>query len=121
MTGDLILNGAPTSDLMASTKKYVDDKMAGVVVDPPDLSDYFKKDGSVIATGDFDMGAKKITNVTSGDQDTDLVTKGYIDTALNLKANSSALITNYLSKTSTTDQTIASNISMNSTKIISQS
>jgi hypothetical protein len=85
----------------------------------PDLTAYFKKDGTVNATSNFNLGGFKIQNVLCGDQSTDLVNKNYIDTELNLKANVAALITNYLSKTSTTDQTIASNISMASTKIIS--
>lgn len=33
MTGDLILNGAPTSDLQAATKKYVDDTAGNLVTE----------------------------------------------------------------------------------------
>ena len=44
LTGDLTLSGAPTADLHAATKKYVDDKGGGVTLKDfenlPDLDDY---------------------------------------------------------------------------------
>ncbi len=41
-----------------------------------DLADYFKRDGSVVATGDFDLGGFKITNSADGVNPGDLVTVG---------------------------------------------
>ena len=38
MTGDLTLKGNPTADLMAATKKYVDDSVASATADLTDLS-----------------------------------------------------------------------------------
>lgn len=45
LTGDLTLDGAPTTNNMASTKKYVDDAIAGIVIPIPVLT------GSIIAYG----------------------------------------------------------------------
>ena len=41
----------PTTNTDAATKKYVDDNTGA-----PDLSDYFKKDGTVVITGDLNVG-----------------------------------------------------------------
>tara|TARA_Y100000991_G_scaffold167670_1_gene129472 strand:- start:9 stop:995 length:987 start_codon:yes stop_codon:yes gene_type:complete len=53
----------PTNDQDATTKKYVDDNIAG----------FLKTDGSVPMVGDFNAGGKKITNVETATQDTDAV------------------------------------------------
>ena len=53
----------PTNPQDATTKKYVDDNIAG----------FLKTDGSVPMVGDFNAGGKKLTNVETGTQDTDAV------------------------------------------------
>ena len=53
----------PTNAQDATTKKYVDDNIAG----------FLKTDGSVPMVGDFNAGGKKLTNVETGTQDTDAV------------------------------------------------
>ena len=53
----------PTHAQDATTKKYVDDNIAG----------FLKTDGSVPMVGDFNAGGKKLTNVETGTQDTDAV------------------------------------------------
>ena len=53
----------PTNAQDATTKKYVDDNIAG----------FLKTDGSVPMVGDFNAGGKKITNVETATQDTDAV------------------------------------------------
>jgi|TARA_B100000214_G_scaffold153973_2_gene110328 hypothetical protein len=53
----------PSNPQDATTKKYVDDNIAG----------FLKTDGSVPMVGDFNAGGKKLTNVETGTQDTDAV------------------------------------------------
>ena len=53
----------PTNAQDATTKKYVDDNIAG----------FLKTDGSVPMVGDFNAGGKKLTNVETATQDTDAV------------------------------------------------
>lgn len=53
----------PSNPQDATTKKYVDDNIAG----------FLKTDGSVPMVGDFNAGGKKITNVETGTLDTDAV------------------------------------------------
>jgi len=50
-----------------------------------DLSAYFKKDGSVLATGDFDLNSHKISNLSNGTLSGDAVNKGQLDSGLALK------------------------------------
>ena len=66
--------GAPTDVNQAVNKGYVDDAIA--------VFGDFKADGSVTATGDFNMGGHAITNVEAPTNDTDVSTKGYVDTEL---------------------------------------
>jgi hypothetical protein len=49
----------PTASDDAATKGYVDSAVGAV-----DLSSYFKKDGSVMATGDFNLGGQDLQNVS---------------------------------------------------------
>lgn len=39
----------------------------------------FKADGSVTATGSFNMGSNKITNIINGVNPSDVMNRGYID------------------------------------------
>ena len=55
--------------------------------DKTELSNYLKRDGTVSVTGNFDFGDNIITKVGNGSQSTDVVNKGYIDTALAVKPN----------------------------------
>lgn len=50
----------PTSAQQAATKNYVDTALAAI-----DLSAYFKKDGSVLATGNFDLNNHQLLNVST--------------------------------------------------------
>jgi hypothetical protein len=79
MTGAIVLSGAPTLDLQASTKKYVDDKVAAIP--STDVTPYLKKDGTVTMTGALNLGSNKIQGLINGVLSTDAVTKGYIDGA----------------------------------------
>jgi hypothetical protein len=75
LTGTLTLSGAPTSDLQAATKKYVDSQVAGAGTGD------FKANGTVAMTGNLQMGGNKITGIINGANSTDVMTKGYIDGA----------------------------------------
>ena len=70
----------------ASNKFYVDSSL-NYKADKTELASYLKRDGTVSVTGDFDFGDNKITKVGNGSQSTDIVNKGYIDTALAAKPN----------------------------------
>lgn len=58
MTGKITLDGAPTADLHAATKKYVDDSMAGAGVGDM-LKSTYDKDGDGIVDN-----AAKVNNLT---------------------------------------------------------
>lgn len=77
MTGAIVLPGAPTLDLQASTKQYVDDKVAAIP--STDVTPYLKKDGTVTMTGALNLGTNKIQGLVTGVLSTDAVTKGYVD------------------------------------------
>ena len=81
MTGDLNLNkhkivglATPTSNTDAATKKYVDDNTGS-----PDLSDYLKKDGTIVMTGNLNLNNNKIINLSKPTQDNEAVTEDYAD------------------------------------------
>ena len=60
--------------------------------DKTELSNYLKRDGTVSVTGNFDFGDNIITKVGNGSQSTDVVNKGYIDTALAAKPNTNQVV-----------------------------
>ena len=66
---------APTNDADAATKKYVDDKSTN----PPDLSPFFKKDGSIPMTGNLNLNGNKIINLEDPASDNDAANKKYVD------------------------------------------
>lgn len=70
-----IKTATPTDDDDAANKAYVDQHAGGGSGD-------FKADGSVTATGDFNMGGHAITNVEAPVNDTDVANKQYIDTEI---------------------------------------
>ena len=70
----------------AATKFYVDSYVSQKS-DKSELVNYLKRDGSVSVTGDLNIGDNEITQVGNGSQSTDIVNKGYIDTALAAKPN----------------------------------
>lgn len=73
-----------TDDLTeGSTNLYFTNARA---ISAVDLSSYFKKDGTVTATGAFNMGTFKITAMADPTAAQDAATKNYTDTALALKA-----------------------------------
>jgi hypothetical protein len=78
MNNAKIINvGTPTNPADATNKQYVD----GVI---PDTSVFFKKDGSVAATGDFDLGSNKITGLANGTASSDAAAFGQIPAAPDL-------------------------------------
>lgn len=106
----------------------MDSAVTGIDIPEQDLSAYFKKDGSVTASGNFNMGGFKLTNIINGPLSTDVVTKGYIDGAIDslqgevdLKQTITAADTNYLSKTTTDAQTINGDVTVVFNKRITHS
>ena len=90
MTYDVIGTGTTSSTfdtLSVTTGDFLRYKTEGgagwYIAVPPtttNLSDYFKKDGSIAATGDFDLGSNKITLLDEPTASTDATTKNYVDT-----------------------------------------
>lgn len=60
-----------------STQAYVNTQISNI-----DFSDYFRADGTTIATGSFDMGTNSITNMADPVADQDAATKKYVDDAV---------------------------------------
>ena len=58
MTGAIVLPGPPTLDLQASTKKYVDDKVAAIPT--PDFTPYLQKSGGTMTGAIVLSGAPTI-------------------------------------------------------------
>ena len=79
-----LAEGTDNSD--AITKHQLETGLAPKA-DKTELASYLKRDGSISVTSDFDFGDNKITKVGNGTQSTDVVNKGYIDTALAVKPN----------------------------------
>ena len=79
-----LAEGTDNSD--AITKHQLETGLAPKA-DKTELAIYLKRDGSISITSDFDFGDNKITKVGNGSQSTDVVNKGYIDTALAAKPN----------------------------------
>lgn len=71
----------------AANKQYVDDKFSSAV------GGDFKADGSVTATGDFNMGGHAITNVEAPTNDNDVANKAYVDTAVASAGSSAFTVT----------------------------
>ena len=87
MTGDLNMNGNsiirlgnPVSKHDAVTKGYTDQKIENIP--KIDTTEFIKKDGSVPFSADLDMGGNKILNVKQPSNDTDVVSKGYLESIL---------------------------------------
>ena len=90
MTGSLKMNqnkimgvATPTSNTDATTKQYVDTSISTAVVGVagriPDVSNFLKKDGSVLMTGNLNLGNKKIVSLATPTSNTDAATKKYVD------------------------------------------
>ena len=79
-----LAEGTDNSD--AITKHQLETGLAPKA-DKTELSNYLKRDGTVSVTGNFDFGDNIMTKVGNGSQSTDVVNKGYIDTALAAKPN----------------------------------
>ena len=79
-----LAEGTDNSD--AITKHQLETGLAPKA-DKTELASYLKRDGSISITSDFDFADNKITKVGNGSQSTDVVNKGYIDTALAAKPN----------------------------------
>lgn len=82
MTGEINMDGnkitnlpAPTADLDAVTKAYLDNAVATAV------ADYLAKTGGTM-TGVINMGGNKITSLATPTASTDAATKNYVDNAV---------------------------------------
>ena len=84
-----LAEGTDNSD--AITKHQLETGLAPKA-DKTELASYLKRDGSISVTSDFDFGDNKITKVGNGSQSTDVVNKGYIDTASAAKPNVNQVI-----------------------------
>ena len=84
-----LAEGTDNSD--AITKHQLETGLAPKA-DKTELSNYLKRDGTVSVTGNFDFGDNIITKVGNGSQSTDVVNKGYIDTALAAKPNTNQVV-----------------------------
>ena len=84
-----LAEGTDNSD--AITKHQLETGLAPKA-DKTELASYLKRDGTVSVTGDFDFGDNKITKVGNGSNSTDVVNKGYIDTALAAKPNANQVV-----------------------------
>ena len=67
----------------SQTTKFLREDGTWAAPSYPDVSDFFKKDGSVTMTGALNMGSHKITNVTDPTNDQDAATKKYVDDSIN--------------------------------------
>ena len=104
-----LAEGTDNSD--AITKHQLETGLAPKA-DKTELSNYLKRDGTVSVTGNFDFGDNKITKVGNGSQSTDVVNKGYIDTALAAKPNINQVVLRDGSQDMTGD------LDMNNKKIV---
>ena len=104
-----LAEGTDNSD--AITKHQLETGLAPKA-DKTELSNYLKRDGTVSVTGNFDFGDNIITKVGNGSQSTDVVNKGYIDTALATKPNVNQVVLRDGSQDMTGD------LDMNNKKIV---
>ena len=80
----------PTNNNQAANKKYVDDEVKKIP--SSDLSPYLKKDGTVVMTGNLDLGNQQITNLGFNIQNSaDVVNLGFCDTKYLQKVSDSDL------------------------------
>ena len=74
----------PTATHDAATKKYIDDEIGkSNSGHTSNLSDYLKKDGSTLLTGDLNVGGNKIVNIAEPSHDHEVANKKYVDDELN--------------------------------------
>ena len=74
----------PTATHDAATKKYIDDEIGkSNSGHTSNLSDYLKKDGSTLLTGDLNVGRNKIVNIAEPSHDHEVANKKYVDDELN--------------------------------------
>lgn len=67
-----IIDGSISDNHVAASAVIATSKLA-------EGSSFFKKDGTVVATGNFDLGSKKITNLADGTNSGDAVNKGQVE------------------------------------------
>lgn len=87
MTGSLVLAANPTTNLQAATKQYVDQAISSVG------GGDFMADGTVTATGNFNMGGHAITNVKAPVNNNDVANKKYVDDAIESGASAFTVTT----------------------------
>ena len=112
MKNEKISNLAEGTDNSDAITKYQLETGLAPKADKTELSNYLKRDGTVSVTGNFDFGDNKITKVGNGSQSTDVVNKGYIDTALAVKPNVNQVVLRDGSQDMTGD------LDMNNKKIV---
>ena len=85
------LKVTPTNDASATSKKYVDRKVASKA-DRSDLNQYLKLDGSKQMSGNLQMNGKRIVGLTNVPAyNGEATNKRFVDTKLNDKANKNDL------------------------------
>ena len=81
----------PTSNSSASSKRYVDQKVASKA-DKSDLNQYLKLDGTKRMSGDLHMNGKRVVGLTNIPvYNGEATNKRYVDNKLNDKANKNDL------------------------------
>ena len=104
----------PSSNSSASSKRYVDQKVASKA-DKSDLNQYLKIDGTKRMRGDLHMNGKRVVGLTNVPAyNGEATNKRYVDTKLNDKANTNDL-NGYL-KLDGSDQ-MQGNLVMNNNRI----
>ena len=108
------LKVAPTNDASATSRKYVDRKVASKA-DRSDLNQYLKLDGSKQISGNLQMNGKRVVGLTNlPAYNGEATNKRYVDTKLNDKANKNDL--NDYMKLDGSDQ-MQGNLQMNNNRI----
>ena len=120
--GDLDMKGlaiknlklTPTNNASASSKRYVDQKVASKA-DQSDLNQYLKLDGSKQMSGNLQMNGKRVVGLTNVPAyNGEATNKSYVDTKLNDKANKNDL-NDYLKLDGTSQ--MQGNLQMNNNRI----
>ena len=105
----------PSSNSSASSKKYVDQKVASKA-DKSDLNQYLKVDGGKQMSGNLQMNGKRVVGLTNVPAyNGEATNKRYVDTRLNDKADKSEL-NDYLKIDGTT--LMQGDLNMNNKRII---
>ncbi len=86
VTGDVTINSSGVTSISAGAIVDADINASAAIATSKlaDGASFFWKDGSVAATGNFDLNSNKITNLANGVDSGDAVNKGQLDAAVSL-------------------------------------